>query len=127
MVAAEDSSVEQRMARIRGRMQWILQQIEGEALTDGGPDAAKHEAELQHQQQVHEAELEEELERQAARLQAQHEAELAGHLAQLRAAHATEVGGLRAQLVAAREEASQERAAAEGATHAAAMESERQR
>ena len=106
MVAAEDVNVEQRCARIRGRMQWILQQIEGDA-AEGGPEMAKHEAELQHQQAVHEAELEEELERQASQLQAQHEAELAGHLAQLRTAHATEVGGLRAQLVAAREEAEQ--------------------
>ncbi|KAL1514567.1 hypothetical protein AB1Y20_003661 [Prymnesium parvum] len=115
----DETSVEQRSARIRGRMQWILQQVEGGSFA--GDAAAKHVAALERQQLSHEAQLEDELSRQAERLRAEHDAELTRQLAQLRAIHATEVRGLRAQLRSAREEAALRHSAA------AANEAERQR
>lgn len=120
-----DEAIEQRCARIRGRMQWILDQLgEGEAVL---PLPSKHAAELEHQAQLHHAAMADELERQARRLQAEHEAEMRRHLAQIRAVHSTEVSGLRAQLTSAREDAAQQRYEAERAASECAIEVERER
>ena len=134
MGAYDDSdSVEQRVARIRGRMVWILSQLEGDgsALTDmadlklgmagGGPKGD----ELRAQQEAHERELEEALERQAKRLKAEHEAELAEARARLAAAQATEMQSLRAQLATAQEDVRAAKAAASKAERDARLESAR--
>jgi hypothetical protein len=63
-----DSSVEQRCARIRGRMVWILSQLEsdvgGNILTDADSKSGSSGEQLRAQQQAHERELEEELKRE---------------------------------------------------------------
>ena len=132
---AEDS-VEQRCARIRGRMVWILKQLEndGSALSDLGDSLAagspgKPAAKLaQAQQEAHDREIEEELERQARRMQATHAAELEEERGRGRAAQ-TEATALRAELAAVRESSRSAQAAASAAGRddvAAAREATRQ-
>lgn len=89
MVASleDEVSVEQRCARIRGRMTWILSQLEGDGAglmaEFGVQDAARFENELAQQRLEHEAKLEEELDIQRHQLQSQFEADLAERLAQV--------------------------------------------
>ena len=102
----DEASVEQRCARIRGRMVWILSQLEGDgtALADmadlkslsaaGSPGRVGQE-QLKAQQEAHERELEEELEKQTARLKREHEAELEEMRARLASQHASEMTALR--------------------------------
>jgi hypothetical protein len=85
-MAAGDDSVEQRCARIRGRLQWILSQLEP---ADGSPLPLKAPARGSGA----------ELEAQRRTLDAQRR----GELERIRAAHATELAEMRAELTAARE------------------------
>ena len=124
-----DSSVEQRCARIRGRMVWILSQLEsdvgGNILTDADSKSASSGEQLRAQQQAHERELEEELERQAARLRAAHDAELAELRERLAAQHASELGTMRKELATAKEAARAAGASGQGATREAQQQQQR--
>ena len=90
----EEGSVEARCARIRGRMMWILSQLEGEdadALLD--PPAGSTNGQPTR-----------ELDDQRQRLEAKHAAEMEQLERRLRVAHQTEVSGLRSELIAAKEQ-----------------------
>ena len=133
--------MEQRCARIRGRMVWILSQLEGDGsalidmadlklgggLPEGSAGGANLEAQLRAQQEAHDRELEEELARQESRLQADHEAELEETRSRLAAAQATEMRSLRAQLASAQEEVRAAKASGGTAARDAKLESERER
>ena len=135
MAMDDESSVEQRCARIRGRMVWILSQLEGDgsALTDlsdaklnASPGGARAD-QLRAQQEAHEREMDEELERQASRLQAEHAAELDELRARLTATHANELAAMRAEVAAAKEAARKAQSTGQTATRDAKLEAERQR
>ena len=110
-----EGSVEARCARIRGRMMWILSQLEGEdALADGalleGGSSPKAQIDAKAR----------ELDDQRERLEARHAAELEQLERRLRVAHQTEVSGLRAELGAAKEQVRSVKLSAEAATAQAA-------
>ena len=90
----DEGSVEARCARIRGRMMWILSQLEGE-------DA---DALLEQPGKGQSAPTARELDDQRQRLEAKHAAEMEQLERRLRAAHQTEVSGLRSELIAAKEQ-----------------------
>ena len=97
-----EEPVDARITRIRGRMLWILNQLEGEGgeLADMTP-AVSAKAELAEQADSHARELA----AQRERLHREHTRELEAARERLRAAHETEVAGLRADLSNATEAA----------------------
>ena len=88
----DEGSVEARCARIRGRMMWILSQLEGE------------DADALLEQPAGNGQSARELDDQRQRLEAKHAAEMEQLERRLRAAHQTEVSGLRSELIAAKEQ-----------------------
>ena len=112
MSGEHDGSIEERCARIRGRMQWILSQLEGdpsdvlmEAGLKSGAAGGGAAEKLREQQVSHERELESELERQAARLRKEHDSEMEQLRERMANAQVSEMTVLRAELAAARETA----------------------
>ena len=135
-----NAAVEQRCARIRGRMVWILSQLdvedEGDSilmeLGHGSESQAFHTtvgafSELRAQQEVHERELEDELKRQAALLRSEHNVELEDIRAQLAAQQASELSAAHSEVAAAKDAAHTALLSGQSALRDAKLDAECQR
>ena len=105
----EEGSVEARCARIRGRMMWILSQLEGEdaeaavSTPDSPNGAGSPNGQPSASQALLKKEAARELDDQRHRLEAKHAAEMEHLERRLQRSHQTEVTGLRSELSTAKE------------------------
>ena len=136
----DEASVEQRCARIRGRMVWILSQLEGDgtALADmadlkslaavaPGSRGGTLDSQLRAQREAHERQMEEELQRQHRQLSSDHERELDEMRVRLTTQHVSEMNAMRSDLTAAREASRSASSTGQNAAREAKLDAEKQR